>query len=139
MIEAFNIRVYGLLIHNDQLLIVREKFNGEWIDKFPGGGLEFGEGLRQCLEREFLEELNLTIQVKKHLYTQEELIVSALNPKEQVLMIYYQVETDSLDEFKVNESGIDAVEWKNILALVPEDVTMPTEQKAVKALLAQLQ
>ncbi len=45
--------------------------------KFPGGGLEYGEGVLECLHREFDEELNVKVDVVEHFYTQENFLVSA--------------------------------------------------------------
>ena len=54
----FNIRVYGILINEqNQVLVSDELIRGNYYTKFPGGGLEFGEGTRDCLVREFKEEL----------------------------------------------------------------------------------
>ena len=51
---SFNLRVYGILINEqNQLLVSDEYIRGMKITKFPGGGLEFGEGTRDCLKREF--------------------------------------------------------------------------------------
>ena len=48
-----SIRVYGILINgNKQLLVSDEFIRGGYYTKFPGGGLEFGEGTRDCLKRE---------------------------------------------------------------------------------------
>ena len=48
----FNIRVYGILINEQhQLLVSDEYIRGNYYTKFPGGGLEFGEGTRDCLVR----------------------------------------------------------------------------------------
>ncbi|MBP9881081.1 MAG: NUDIX domain-containing protein, partial [Chitinophagales bacterium] len=57
----FNVRVYGLLIHNNQILIVKEPIKNNQVIKFPGGGLEFGEGTIDGLKREFKEELGVDI------------------------------------------------------------------------------
>ena len=43
-----------------------KKEGGIEFTKFPGGGLEFGEGLRECLVREFLEETQQKVEVKEH-------------------------------------------------------------------------
>ncbi|HUH35452.1 MAG TPA: NUDIX domain-containing protein [Moheibacter sp.] len=137
MIQAFNIRVYGLLLHQGKLLVIQEKFMDQVIYKFPGGGLEFGEGLHDCLIREFKEELNVKISIQKHLYTQEDFIVSAIHPTEQVLMVYYLVETASLDEMKVDEKVILSLEWKDLDEIKPEDLSLVTEQKVVEILLNQ--
>lgn len=66
----FNVRVYGILINEKkQVLVSDEYIRGQYYTKFCGGGLEFGEGTRDCLKREFLEEMNLNIEVTRHLYT----------------------------------------------------------------------
>ena len=55
--KKFNIRVYGILINqNKEILVLDETRNGYSFTKFPGGGLEWGEGFKECLEREFEEE-----------------------------------------------------------------------------------
>lgn len=135
MCTSFNIRIYGLLIEQNRLLITKELFVDELIYKFPGGGLEFGEGLHDCLIREFKEELNLDIEVVQHIFTQENFIQSAVNPDDQVLMIYYQVKAKNFEDFKVKTSDIKEVIWKDLNELKAEDLTMPTEQKAVQELL----
>jgi ADP-ribose pyrophosphatase YjhB (NUDIX family) len=70
MENKFNIRVYGLLInHNQEILLSDEELNGKRFTKFPGGGLEFGEGLLEGLKREFMEECNMEIEINSHFYT----------------------------------------------------------------------
>lgn len=88
----FNIRVYGVLINGlNQILVSDEYIRGKYYTKFPGGGLEFGEGTRDCLKREFMEEMNLKIEVKDHLYTTDFFQISAFNPDHQIISIYYIV------------------------------------------------
>lgn len=50
-------------------------------------------------------------------------------------MIYYQVKAKNFEEFKVKTSDINEVIWKDLDELKAEDLTMPTEQKAVQELL----
>jgi 8-oxo-dGTP pyrophosphatase MutT (NUDIX family) len=58
----FNIRVYGILVNEEKKVLVSDELiRGSYITKFPGGGLEFGEGTRDCLQREFMEEMNIFI------------------------------------------------------------------------------
>ena len=52
---AFTLRVYGLLMHEGRVLVSDELIKGQRITKFPGGGLEYGEGLKDCLVREIRE------------------------------------------------------------------------------------
>ena len=86
----FTIRVYGILLNElNQVLVSDEKIRGDFFTKFPGGGLEFGEGTRDCLRREFLEEMNLNVEVGDHIYTTDFYQMSAFNPSQQIISIYY--------------------------------------------------
>lgn len=88
----FNIRVYGILINDlRQVLVSDEYIRGKYYTKFPGGGLEEGEGTRDCLKREFMEEMNLSISVDNHIYTTDYYQQSAFNPAHQIISIYYYV------------------------------------------------
>ena len=89
----FNIRVYGILSEPERGVLVSDEFiRGGYYTKFPGGGLEFGEGTRDCLKREFMEEMNLPVLVKEHLYTTDFFQMSAFNPEHQIISIYYFVQ-----------------------------------------------
>lgn len=86
----FNIRVYGILINEQkQVLVSDEYIRGNYYTKFPGGGLEFGEGTRDCLKREFKEEMDLLVEVGDHIYTTDFFQMSAFNPEHQIISIYY--------------------------------------------------
>jgi 8-oxo-dGTP diphosphatase len=89
----FNIRVYGVLMGKNKEVLVSDEFiRGNYYTKFPGGGLEFGEGTRTCLAREFKEEMDLKVKVTEHLYTTDFFQMSAFNPEQQIISIYYSVE-----------------------------------------------
>jgi 8-oxo-dGTP diphosphatase len=86
----FNVRVYGILINDEQQVLVSDELiRGSYFTKFPGGGLEFGEGTRDCLKREFMEEMNLAVEIGDHIYTTDFFQLSAFNPGHQILSIYY--------------------------------------------------
>jgi ADP-ribose pyrophosphatase YjhB (NUDIX family) len=88
----FNVRVYGILINEKkQVLVSDEYIRGSYYTKFPGGGLEFGEGTKDCLKREFKEEMNLAVEVTDHLYTTDFFQMSAFTPTHQIIAIYYTV------------------------------------------------
>lgn len=84
-----SVRVYGILIHNNQILVSDEFIRGDYFTKFPGGGLEFGEGTIDCLIREFKEETGLEVTIGNHIYTTDFYQQSAFNKAHQVLSIYY--------------------------------------------------
>ncbi|HMH24909.1 MAG TPA: NUDIX domain-containing protein [Puia sp.] len=89
----FNIRVYGILLGEDRKVLVSDEFiRGSYYTKFPGGGLEFGEGTRDCLKREFREEMDLDVRVGEHIYTTDFFQMSAFNPDHQIISIYYFAE-----------------------------------------------
>lgn len=97
--QFFNIRVYGILINDRKQVLVSDEFiRGNYYTKFPGGGLEFGEGTRDCLKREFKEEMDLGVEVGEHLYTTDFFQLSAFNPEHQIISIYYLVK--ALEEIK---------------------------------------
>lgn len=86
----FNIRVYGILINEKKQVLVADEFiRGGKYTKFPGGGLEFGEGTRDCLKRELKEELGIETTIGKHLYTTDFFQLSAFRPDQQIISIYY--------------------------------------------------
>jgi ADP-ribose pyrophosphatase YjhB (NUDIX family) len=147
----FNIRVYGILINDKkQLLVSDEYIRGQYYTKFPGGGLEYGEGTRDCLKREFLEEMDLSVRVTEHLYTTDFYQQSAFNPDHQIISIYYLVE--ALEEISVRISHVandfDAhqlkqyeingetesfrfIDWHR---LTDESVTLPIDKIVVRIL-----
>lgn len=89
----FNVRVYGILLGENKKVLVSDEFiRGKYYTKFPGGGLEFGEGTRDCLKREFKEEMELEVTIGDHLYTTDFFQMSAFNPEHQILSIYYFAE-----------------------------------------------
>ncbi len=89
-ISSITLRVYGILINEQrQVLVSDEYIRGNYFTKFPGGGLENGEGTRDCLVREFMEELQLNIRTGEHIYTTDYFQPSAFNASHQILSIYY--------------------------------------------------
>lgn len=147
----FNIRVYGILINQERQLLVSDEFiRGAYITKFPGGGLEFGEGTRECLQREFIEEMNLKVQVTGHIYTTDYFQQSAFNPAHQIISIYYFVEalepiaaplrtkTFDFDEQQLKmyaETGeTETFRFINWEAVSEEAVTLPIDKHVVNLL-----
>lgn len=98
--NTFTLRVYGVLINERrEVLVSDECIRGGYYTKFPGGGLEFGEGTRDCLKREFMEEMNLKVEVDEHIYTTDFFQLSAFNPAHQIVSVYYFVHP--LEEIQV--------------------------------------
>ena len=146
----FNVRVYGILIDNQNRLLVSDEFiRGNYITKLPGGGLEIGEGTRDGLAREFMEEANLEVIVGEHFYTTDFFQISAFNNKDQIISIYYLVHSDKTDTINAKTKAFDFLpeqvaditgtaehlRWIPLSALNEECMTLPIDKVAVKMLL----
>jgi 8-oxo-dGTP diphosphatase len=106
----FNVRVYGIMLNEQkQVLVTDEYIRGEYYTKFPGGGLEFGEGTLQCVVREFQEELGLDVEVVEHIYTTDFFQLSAFGDGSQIISIYYLVKPLSEFTFPVSDKPFDFV------------------------------
>ena len=89
--QALTLRVYGLLVHDGHVLVADELIRGQRITKFPGGGLEYGEGLKDCLVREVREELGVEAFDVEHFYTTDFFQQSAFHSTPmQVVSVYYR-------------------------------------------------
>lgn len=149
---VFNVRVYGLLVNDaNQLLVSDEYIRGGHYTKFPGGGLEFGEGTRDCLKREFMEELSLDVSVGEHFYTTDFFQMSAFSPEHQIIAIYYLVKAleDIKAPLRTKPFDFDEAQMKVYqltgetetfrfvdLAMLNEDeITLPIDKIAVRMLI----
>jgi len=61
--KTLRIRVAGILLINDKILLVSHKKKDDVYWLLPGGGVDYGESLDEALKREFSEELNINIDV----------------------------------------------------------------------------
>lgn len=140
----FNVRVYGLLINDAQeILISDEQEHGVRFTKFPGGGLEYGEGMTEALKREFVEECNAAVEVLSHYYTTDFFIKSAFN-ESQIISIYYLVKpvaplnlaikTVPFD-FDGEGDALQSFRWIKLTDLKESDFTFPTDQYVAKLLI----
>lgn len=134
-VPRFNVRVYGLLFnaHGD-VLISDECRNGYSFTKFPGGGVEFGEGLTDALKREFMEELGITINVGDFFYVNDFFQPSAFHPNDQIIACYYTVHSDQLDHIVVDQHTLPLKEegechrWIALSELTDEILNFPVDR-----------
>lgn len=100
MSYPFNVRVYFLLwdAERSRLLFSREKIGNHLFWKFPGGGLEFGEGTLECAIREGQEELGITITPLHLLGITDTYVPSLFKEGEQVLAVYYLASCEDYDK-----------------------------------------
>lgn len=140
MSKKFNVRVYGILEKDNCVLVSDEDRFGKQFTKFPGGGLEWGEGVEDCLIREFKEELSVDIQVNSLFYLTDYFQVSAFNEKDQIISIYYYVQTDQLNQIPTVSNQFDfngqeqIFRWVERSDVLVEEVTFPIDEKVAKKL-----
>ncbi len=94
MIHTINLRVYGVLVNDKKQVLVSDEriyYNNLEVTKFPGGGLELGEGTRDCVIRECKEEIGIDVEVVDHIYTTDFFQQSAFNPEHQIVSVYYLI------------------------------------------------
>ena len=143
----FNVRVYGLLMDAQNRLLVSDEFiRGNYFTKLPGGGLEIGEGTRECLVREYMEETGLEVTVGDHIYTTDFFQISAFNNKDQIISIYYHVHCKNTNGIKTSEKVFDftpeqtadnqreaeSFRWVNFEDISEQTMSLPIDKVAIQ-------
>ena len=138
--NGFNVRVYGIMINEQkQVLVSDEYIRGGYYTKFPGGGLEFGEGTLECIIREWQEELSQQVEVVEHIYTTDFFQISAFDGTTQIISIYYLVKPISPFtapilsqpfDFEIPEgvTEVEGVRWINWDEFNSATVTLPIDK-----------
>ncbi|MFN0033224.1 MAG: NUDIX domain-containing protein [Flavobacteriales bacterium] len=144
MIQKFNIRVYFLLIENGCVLVADEIIKGNSYTKFPGGGLEFGEGTIDCVIREAQEELGQEVEVISHFYTTDFFLKSAFDPLQQVVSVYYSVSligeqkfitTSKRFDFSQTTDDEESFRWVKLEMMKEEEFSFAADKVVVNMLL----
>lgn len=97
--HQFRITARGIIIENEQILFVSDE-GQYWYT--PGGRLEPGESLQNCVEREVFEETGLIVKAGPLLYVQE-----SLDTKDSTHKIHFYFHT-TVKEGTVSEHWFDA-------------------------------
>ncbi len=146
MISRFNIRVYFLLFDEtrESVLVSDEIIKGQEYTKFPGGGLEFGEGTLDCALREAREELGQEIEILNHLYTTDFFLPSAFYANDQVVSIYYIAILKEPQKFRTsvqihdfiqNVEDEESFRWVKKQDLILENWHFPADKVAMETLM----
>ena len=145
LINNFTIRVYAIIINNKNEVLLSDEFQmGMKMTKFPGGGMEFGEGTIDCLKREAIEEFGQEIEVLDHFYTTDFFQQARFKKEYQVVSIYYLANFTDDIKFKISDKAFDFKEminesqsfrWQAIKNLNVNDLTLPIDQKVTHMLI----
>jgi ADP-ribose pyrophosphatase YjhB (NUDIX family) len=135
----FVIRVYGIIINDNKEVLISDEYQlGMKMTKFPGGGLEFGEGTIDGLRREFREECNEQ-EIKNiiHFYTTDFYQKALFHENKQLLCIYYIAELDNPVKIKISKNPFDFQDYKNgsqsfrwvkINSMDEDEITFPIDK-----------
>ncbi len=144
--SPFNLRIYGLLINpRNEILLSDEYRMNMYMCKFPGGGLQYGEGTIDCLKREFREELNIDIDISQHYYTTDYFQKARFFEDIQLISIYYLVSSTQWQSIITTNQKFDikAIEGQQSFRWIPiheldiNDLTFPID-KTVGRMLKEL-
>ena len=142
MKRKFNLRVYGIVISPDQKIVVSDEvYPPHSFTKFPGGGMEWGEGTIDCLKREFQEEFNLQIEVGELIYFTDFFQQSAFRKEDQIVSIYYEVKWNrdfdlifaNSDIFRGNEGNL--LRLISLNEITSNDLTFPIDKYVLDLIL----
>ena len=109
------VRVAGILIEDDRILLIEHTKNNRKYWLVPGGGVDWGESAAEALIREFKEETSLDIEVEKFLFISETI---APDKQKHVINLYFKIKKaeNSSNIMKLGEE-----EMLTDLRFIPED------------------
>lgn len=137
----YTIRVYGLWINqNNEILLSDERIGDLQFTKFPGGGMEKGEGPKDCLKREWQEELNAEIEILDHFYTTDFYQEAAFHKDTQVISIYYKIKplvpariitTSQKNNFTYEGEREESFRFVSIQEISEKDLKFPIDKYVI--------
>jgi len=144
-LSRYNIRVYGIARDEAGRILLTDERRGKYLmTKFPGGGHQIGEGLAECLAREFEEEMGVNVEVADLFYINEFLQISAFDPRDQILSVYFNVRFLNLPkipistqpfDFEDGEGDAQSFRWVGLQEMHESQMTFPIDRVVWQKLL----
>lgn len=141
----FNIRVYALITNDfDEILISDECRFGQFFSKFPGGGVEANEGIKDALLRELKEELDLVVTDAAFYYFNEFHQQAAFDHSDLIAFYYrIQIDKNKLPCTEVYDIPFSTEQerqrWVSIALLQSNQLTFPIDRVVLDKLKSQVQ
>jgi 8-oxo-dGTP diphosphatase len=140
----FTIRAYAIIINDKNEVLLSDEFIfGMRITKFPGGGVELGEGILDGLHREAMEELGQDIEILEHFYTTDFFQQGYFKIDVQVVSVYYMAKLKESPRFKIATKpfgyekeieGAQSFRWIAIKELKVEEISLPIDKVVARRL-----
>jgi 8-oxo-dGTP pyrophosphatase MutT (NUDIX family) len=137
----YSIRVYMLILNEGMEILLSDEFQMDMkMVKFPGGGMEYGEGTIHCLQREAMEEFGHKLTNIRHFYTTDYFQKAYFFQDHQLISIYYLADLPGGLEIKVSDKPFDFPEmtngqqsfrWVSLDEIEEEDLTFPIDRKVI--------
>ena len=134
----FTIRIYALIVKDQKEVLVTDEFQmGMKMTKFPGGGMNFGEGTIDCLRRELLEECDQEIEGIEHFYTTDFYQKALFWEDHQLISIYYLARIKEPIKLSISgvpfdfpemKNGHQSFRWISAEKLIPDEFTFPIDK-----------
>lgn len=139
--NKYNLRTYAIIRNgSNEVLVADELRFGRAFTKFPGGGLEWGEGLADGLKRELKEELNLDAEIGNLFYVNEFFQVSAFKDSDQLISFYFEVSKIDVKaipitnhDYPLTEEG-EKFRWISLDSISAEMFTFPIDKVVAEKL-----
>lgn len=99
------IRVAGILIEDNKILLIQHHKNNKKYWLIPGGGNDWGETTKKALIREYKEETNMDIEVDEFLFFSETI---SPDKKRHVLNLFYKIHRNNKNDsiIKLGEEAV---------------------------------
>lgn len=137
----YTIRVYMLIVNERLEILLSDEYQLDMkMVKFPGGGMEYGEGSIDCLQREAMEEFGQSLANIRHFYTTDYYQKALFFDDHQLISIYYLADLTRQLRIRVSDRPFDFPElingqqsfrWVSLKDIQEKDLTFPVDRKVI--------
>jgi mutator protein MutT len=121
MSEKIGIRAATIVIKDEKLLLVSSKYQEGEFFLFPGGGVEFGETLKEAAIRETFEETGVKVAINDFFHINEYIYAEDWNKRS--ISIFFTATPIEILEAQTNDNGkIKEVKWIDLRDLDKYDI-----------------